>query len=61
LRYYELPPPERIGAQRLPAVDCPLIALIRMAQQAGLPLAETRALFTGAPPWHAESRKTILY
>ncbi len=54
LRYYEqigrIPPPERIGAQRLPAVDCPPIALIRMAQQAGLPLAETRALFTGAPP-----------
>jgi len=27
LRYYEqiglIPPPERIGAQRLPAVDCP--------------------------------------
>jgi len=60
LRYYEqiglIPPPERIGAQRLPAVDCPPIALIRMAQQAGLPLADIRALFAGAtlaPQQHA--------
>jgi len=54
LRYYEqiglIPPPERIGGQRAyPPSTVRRIALIRMAQQAGLPLAEIRALFTDAP------------
>jgi len=61
-RYYEqiglIPPPERIGAPaRLPAVNCPLIALIRMAQPAGLPLADIRALFAGATPGTAATRR----
>ena len=43
LRYYEqiglIPPPERIGGQRAyPPSTVRRIALIRMAQQAGLPL-----------------------
>lgn len=57
LRYYEqiglIPPPERIGGQRAyPPSTVRRIALIRMAQQAGLPLAEIRALFAGRHPWH---------
>ncbi len=71
LRYYEqiglIPPPERRRPARLPAVDCPLIALIRMAQQAGLPLADIRALFAGATPgtsatrhWRAMAERKLL-
>jgi len=61
LRYYEqiglIPPPERIGGQRAyPPATVRRIALIRMAQQAGLPLAEIRALVTGATPGTSATR-----
>lgn len=53
LRYYEqvglIPSPERVDGQRAyPPATVRRIALIKMAQQAGLPLAEIRALFAGA-------------
>jgi len=61
LRYYEqiglIPPPERIGGQRAyPPSTVRRIALIRMAQQAGLPLAEIRALCAGATPGTSATR-----
>jgi len=61
LRYYEqiglIPPPERTGGQRAyPPSTVRRIALIRMAQQVGLPLAEMRALFTGATPGTSATR-----
>jgi len=54
LLYYQqiglIPPPERVDGQRAyPPLTVRRIALIKMVQQAGLPLAETRALFTDAP------------
>ena len=61
LRYHEqiglIPPPERTGGQRAyPPSTVRRIALIRMAQQVGLPLAEIRALFTGATPGTSATR-----
>jgi len=61
-RHYEqiglIPPPERIGGQRAhPLSTVRRIALIRMAQQAGLPLADIRAPFAGATPGTAATRR----